>query len=124
MRTKVAVAVMSALALMLCAQVAEAVVLRVVTVETADVDAYAAEIAKAKPMLKRMGIDTAARVWKARFAGTIAGSVVVSLEFADLQALADSEAKMAADAEYTAWLKGLAKLRKVVSESIYFEVTK
>lgn len=124
MRTRVAAAVLSILALMLFAQVAEAVVLRVVTVETANVDAYASEIAKAKPMLKRMGIETAARVWKARFAGSDAGAVVVSLEFADLEALAKAEAKMATDAEYSAWLAGLAKMRKVVSESIYYEVTK
>lgn len=124
MRTKLAVAVLSVLALMLCAQAAEAVVLRVVTVETSDVEAYTTEIAKAKPMLQRMGINTAARVWKARFAGSDAGAVVVSLEFPDLETLAKAEAKMAADAEYTAWLKGLAKLRKVVSESIYYEVTK
>jgi hypothetical protein len=116
--------VLSVLALMLFAQVAEAVVLRVVTVETANVDAYASEIAKAKPMLQRLGIATEARVWKARFAGSDAGAVVVSLEFADLEALAKAEAKMATDAEYSAWLAGLAKMRKVVSESIYYEVTK
>jgi hypothetical protein len=44
--------------------------------------------------------------------------VVVSLEFADLEALAGAEAKMAAGGESSAGLTGLAKMRKVVSESV------
>lgn len=124
MRTKVAVAVLSVFALMLFATVAEAVVLRVVTVATDQPDAYSKEIQRAQPIRARLGLTGVVRVWKARFAGSDTGAVVVSIEYADMAALAKDEATQGADAEYKAWLGGLDKLRKVVSDSVYEELKK
>lgn len=101
---------------------AEPIALRVVIVQTTDTDAYVKELDKAKTMMKRLEIPAQLRVWKARFAGEETGSIAVALEYPNLTELAKAEAKMAADAEYSAWLKGLDKVRKVVSDSIYYEL--
>lgn len=100
---------------------AQAVVLRVVNVETDDVVAYVKQIEQGQVLLKKLGSNAIIRVWRARFAGPETGSVVVSIEYADLQTFAAEDKKVAADADYQAWLKGLAKMRKVVSDSLYEE---
>jgi len=56
------------------------------------------------------------------FAGDEAGTVVVSIEYPSLSALAADDEKMRTNAEIAAWLKGLDKVRKVVSDSIYREL--
>lgn len=48
--------------------------------------------------------------------------MIVSIEFADMATLAAEEAKAMADPEYRAWLTGLDKIRKVVSDSTYDEL--
>ena len=97
-------------------------VARVVVVQTDDVAAYVKEIDKGRAMLKRLGSSGVLRVWQARFAGDATGSIVVAIEHPSLAALAADDAKMAADAEFQAWLKNLGKIRKVVSDSIYTEL--
>jgi hypothetical protein len=96
--------------------------LRVVTVHTDDVGAYVKEIERGKAILKRLDSHGIIRVWMARYAGDASGTVVVSIEYPNLETLAAEETKISADAEYTAWLKGLDKLRKIVSDSIYYEM--
>lgn len=100
---------------------AQAVVLRVVVVETQDIDAYSAELNKGRAILKRLGSAAQVRLWRASFAGDDTGAVVVTLEYPSMIVLAQDEAKALADPEYAAWLKGLDKLRKIVSLSIYDE---
>jgi hypothetical protein len=101
---------------------AEAAVLRVVVVETGDADAYVKQIEQGKALLKRLDSSGVIRVWRARFAGPNAGNVVVSVEYPSIAAFAKDDSKIAADSEYQAWLKGLDKLRKVVSDSLYGEL--
>jgi len=101
---------------------AEAAVLRVVVVQTSDPGAYAQEIEKGRALLERAGSVAKVRVWRGRFAGPEAGKVVVSIEFPDMASFASDDKKMAADADYQAWLKGLDKLRTVVSDSLYEEL--
>ncbi len=101
---------------------AEATVLRVVVVETSDVDAYVKQIERGRVLLKRLDSSGVTRVWKARFAGPDAGNVVVSIEYPSMAAFARDDSKIAADSEYQAWLKGLDKLRKIVSDSLYNEL--
>jgi hypothetical protein len=62
------------------------------------------------------------RVWQATYAGDNTGSVVVSVEYPNLEALAKDFGLMRNDADLRAWLQGLAKIRKVVSDSIYEEL--
>jgi hypothetical protein len=96
--------------------------MRVVVVETSDSDGYLKAIEQGRALLKSKGSTGTIRVWKARYAGSDAGAVVVAIEFANLEALAKDDAMMSSDAEVKAWLQSLDKLRKVVSDSIYNEL--
>jgi hypothetical protein len=100
----------------------EATVLRVVVVQTEDPDAYTKSIQQGQELLTKAGSSGKIRVWRARFAGDEAGTVVVSVEYPDLAAIAADDKRMAENAEISAWLKSLDKLRKIVSDSIYTEL--
>lgn len=99
----------------------KATVLRVVTVKTDDPAAYAQEIEKGRQIMKSLGVQAQTRVWQARFAGPETGAVVVSIEYPSMAAFADAVAKTNASSEYKTWLKGLDKVRKIVSDSLYSE---
>jgi hypothetical protein len=99
----------------------KATVLRVIVVKTEDPAAYAAEIEKGKQLMKSLGIQGQTRVWQARFAGPEAGMVVATIEYPSMAAFADAVAKTNASSEYQAWIKGLDKVRKIVSDSLYSE---
>ena len=116
--------VAAALALTLFGAAAvQASTLRVVVVQASDADAYVKAIEQGKALLKAKGSSATIRVWRARFAGNEAGSIVVSIEYPNLEVLAKDDAKMATDPELKAWLQGLDKVRKIVSDSIYNELT-
>ena len=108
--------------LLLGAVSAQAGVLRVVVVETSDSAAYVKALEQGKALMKSKGIPNNLRVWRARFAGDKAGAVAVAIEYASLEELAKADAMMSTDAELKAWLAGLAKVRKIVSDSIYEEM--
>ena len=101
---------------------ADQTVLRVLVVETDDVEAYAQEIEKGRTLLTKLGAQVTIRLWQGTVAGENTGAVVVSIEYASLAAFADVSAKAEADAEFSAWVKGLDKIRTVVSDSLYREV--
>jgi hypothetical protein len=97
--------------------------LRIVVVQTADPAAYTAEIERGAAMMAAAGSPARIRVWQARFAGDEAGTVVVSVEYPSLAALAADDALFAGNADVRAWLKGLDAIRTIVSDSIYRELT-
>lgn len=101
---------------------ANTAVLRVVTVKTDNVAAYIQELDKGKAMMKRLGVSTTLRVWRATFAGPNAGTVVVSQEYASFAALAEANAKSSADPEFSKWLAALDKVRTITSDSLYREL--
>ena len=109
------------LGMFLFATSAQATVLRVVVVETSDPKAYMGEIEKLRAHNTRLGSKTILRVWRARFAGEQAGDIVVSVEYADLATMVADMAKSDADAEFSATLKGMDGIRKIVSDSLYDE---
>ena len=98
---------------------AEPAVARVVVVQTDNADAYIKELARGQELLQKMQSPAKIHAWRARFAGPEAGSVVVTVEYPNIAALASDDAKIAASEEYRAWIKGLDKLRKIVSDSLY-----
>ena len=102
---------------------AEAATLRVVVVQTSDAAGYVKALEQGKALMKAKGSPAILRVWKARFAGTDAGAVVVSVEYPNFETFAKEDARMASDAELRSWLQGLDKFRKIVSDSIYEEQT-
>jgi len=99
----------------------KATVLRVVVVKTDSPAAYTQELEKGKQIMKSLGIPANIRVFQARFAGPEAGAVVASIEYPSMAALAEADAKLNASADYQAWIKGLDKIRKIVSDSLYTE---
>lgn len=101
---------------------ADQVTLRVLAVKTDNADAYVKEIAKGQAMMKKLGSPAIIRVWRARFAGDNAGSIVVAIEYPSLMAMAKDEQLVQADADYQTWFKGLDKIRTIVSDSIYNEL--
>lgn len=98
---------------------ADTAVARVVVVQTDDVGAYLKELARGQELLQKMQSPAKIHAYRARFAGPNAGSVVVTVEYPNIAALASDDAKIAASEEYKAWIKGLDKLRKIVSDSLY-----
>jgi hypothetical protein len=96
--------------------------LRVIVVKTEDASAYLHELDKGKAMLKRLGVTVQMRAWRATFAGPDTGLLIISQEYASFAAFADAAAKTAADQEFSVWLKGLDKVRKIASDSLYQEL--
>ena len=120
--TVMAVVVLLIVAGLSSAAVAQkATVLRVVVVKTDDPAAYAQELEKGKQIMKSLGIQGQTRVWQARFAGPEAGMVVATIEYPKMAAFADAAAKTNASSDYQTWIKGLDKIRKIVSDSLYTE---
>jgi hypothetical protein len=110
------------LLLMLCAAAAHAATLRVVVVETPDAAAYAKALEQLEATLKSKGQQVSIRIWRATYAGSETGAIVVSAEYPSLEALAKSNDLMASDADLKAQLGALDKIRKIVSDSIYTEL--
>lgn len=122
MRNRGSGIVVAALGWMVCAVPAEPAVLRQVTVETPDPTAYTEQILKMKEALARLELQGEVRVWQARFAGTDSGQVVVSVEYPDMETFVRETAAAMADPEYRALLADLAKLRTLVSDSVFVEL--
>jgi hypothetical protein len=102
---------------------AQSAVLRVVVVDAPDAPAYLKAIEQGKALMKTKGLPNNIRIWRARFAGDKAGAIAVAIEYANLAELAKADATITSDAELHAWLMSLSKLRKIVSDSIYEEMT-
>jgi hypothetical protein len=97
-------------------------VTRVVIVKTDNPAAYAQAITSGQEIMKKLGISATTHVYVAQFAGPEAGTVVATIEYPSLAALADADAKTRADKDYQAWIKSLEKIRTIVSDSIFREL--
>lgn len=98
-------------------------VTRVIVVQTADVAAYMHELNALQAIYKKAGQSIKLRVWRATYAGPDAGSIVVAVEFADLAALAKTNDTARSNSEIAAEMKKIGGMRKIVSDSLYEEVT-
>lgn len=58
--------------------------LRVVAVDTSDVDAYVAEVRKGRQIMMKVAPKMVMRAWRATFAGDAAGTVIVGVEHRDI----------------------------------------
>lgn len=119
---KLKISLIGLVAALFCAGAANASTMRVIVVETSDVAGYVKALEQGKAVLKARGSPAQLRVWRATFAGDAAGSVVVSIEYPDFTALAKDTALFRSDAELRTWLRGLDKLRKITSDSVYEEL--
>ena len=114
------------LGLLLCAALParadDAPVLRIIMSQTDDPGAYIDEVLDTgRAHLTRLNSVGKLRIWRAKFAGTNAGTVIVAIEYPSLVAYAEDDRRMSADADYRAWARGLDKVRKIVSDSLYTE---
>lgn len=116
----VAVTILLCMSAPLLAQ--DAPVMRVIVVHTDNPSAYIKEVLETgRGHLKRLESSGNLRIWKAKYAGSDAGSVIVSIEYPSLTALAADDRKAAADPALGAWVRSLDKMRKIVSDSLYSE---
>ena len=124
MKTKISLSLVALVLLFVASTpaIAADTVLRVVVVQTDDVAGYLEQIERGKAILKKAGSPGVLRTWRADFAGSDTGSIVVSVEYENIQAFAAESAKLADNAEFQTWLKGLDEIRKIVSDSLYSEL--
>lgn len=121
MKTKIITLLAAWFAALCFASSAHATVQRVVVIQTSDIETYVMELQKGQEILRKMGSMQVLRVWRPRFGGE-AGTLVVAVEYPDLPAYAADEKKVAANPEFQAWIKQLAKMRKIVSDSLHDEL--
>jgi hypothetical protein len=96
--------------------------MRVIVVHTDTPAAYIKEVLETgQAHLRRLEGVGKLRIWRAKFAGSNAGSIVISIEYPSLGALAADDKKLAGDAAFVAWVRSLDKMRKIVSDSLYSE---
>ena len=98
-------------------------ILRVIVIQTTDLKAYIHEVDTLRAQFKKAGIPATLRAWRARFAGTDAGAVVVSVEMPDLATLAKLDEAQKSNAEIAATMQRIGGLRKIVSDSLYEELS-
>ena len=116
----IAVTILLSMSAPLLAQ--DAPVLRVIVVQSDNPSAYVKEVLETGlAHQKRVQSTGNLRVWRAKYTGRDAGSIVVAIEYPSLAALAEDDKKVAADPAFSAWVRGLDKIRKIVSDSLYSE---
>ena len=113
---------MGVLVALLFASAASPDTLRVIVVQTTDAPAYVKALQEGAALLKAKGSQGKIRAWVATFAGPETGTVVVSVEFPNMESVAKDMALMRADSDLKAWLQSLGKIRKILSDSIYEEL--
>ena len=90
----------------------------------ADGDVLLAEAEATREIFKRLGIKATRRYLQATLAGNFSGTLSLMIEYPNLAALADAQAKLAND---EAWQKYLEKLEaaglRVQSNSLWVDVT-
>jgi hypothetical protein len=94
------------------------------TALTGDQDAYLQKVKKGQEIAKRLGVPTF-RLWRATHAGENTGTVYLAIEYPSMAALAEAQAKGAADPEFQSFLKDMNKsgLRTITSSSLLQEIT-
>jgi len=90
----------------------------------ADSDVLLAEAAATRQIFERLGIKATRRYLQATLAGDFSGTLSLMIEYPNLAALADAQAKLANDEE---WQKYLDKIQaaglRVQSNSLWRDVT-
>jgi hypothetical protein len=120
--TFVLVALVLMLGLSTSAFAQKTTVIRVVIVKTDTPAAYAAALENGKELMKKLGVSANIHAYQATFAGPEAGTVVATIEYPSLAALAEADAKTRASSDYHDWIKNLDKVRTIVSDSIFREL--
>ena len=120
-----AVACAAALSLwpLAAALAADRPVMRVIVVQARDVAAYVREIDAVRALWKKHNVPATLTVYRASYAGTDTGAVVVEARFPSMVALATGMDAARSDPEIAAEMLKVAALREVISDSIYDELS-
>jgi hypothetical protein len=94
-----------------------------VEVEAGKLDKYVESVSKFNGIAKRLGLEASLRIWEATMAGTNTGTVIVGVLFPNLAAFAEASVKLDADSEWQKLISDLDDIRKIVSNSLYQELT-
>jgi hypothetical protein len=120
---KILLSVLTAAGLALAVGSASAApIARVISVQVTDLKAYAHEVDVLQGQMKKAGVAVTIRIWRARFAGSDAGTLIVAIEMPDLATLAKVDELQKSNTEIAATMQKIGALRKIVSDSIYEEV--
>ena len=112
------------LALTSAAALPASATLRVIAVQTNDLKTYCHEVEILQSEFKKEGMPVTLRVWRATYAGPDTGTIIVTVEVPDLATLAKiEEAVMKPDSALGATMKHIEALRKIVSDSLYEELS-
>ena len=103
----------------LAAVAADSTVLRVLAVQTSDVQGYTREVEALQALYRKSGQPVTLRVWRATYAGPDTGTIVVTAELPNLAALAKMADSMRSNAEISAEMNKIGGMRKIVSDSLY-----
>ena len=103
----------------LAAAAADSTVLRVLAVQTNDVQAYTREVETLQALYKKAGQPVTLRVWRATYAGADTGTIVVTAELPNLAALAKMSDSMRSNPEISSEMNKIGGMRKIVSDSLY-----
>jgi hypothetical protein len=96
--------------------------LRVVAVETEDVDRYIAQLKIGKKLIQAQDANWSMSAFQSTFAGPNTGTVIVAVQYpGGLSDFARAWEANMADEEIGSWLSGLADFRTIVSDSLYVE---
>jgi hypothetical protein len=106
-----------------CGTAAAGSIARIIVVETADLPGYLHEVDSLRAQFKKLLPTVSLRVFRARFAGTDSGAVVVAVEMPDLATLAKLDELQKSNAEVAATMARIGKMRKIVSDSLYDQVS-
>jgi hypothetical protein len=96
---------------------------RIIVVQTTDLPAYLKEVDTLRGQFKKAGVAVTLRVFRATYAGPEAGAIVVAVEVADLATLGKVNELQKSNADISATLGRIGKLRKIVSDSLYEELS-
>lgn len=94
-----------------------------VQVESGQLDKYVEQVSKFNAIAKRLNASASLRIWEATVAGDATGLVVVGVQYPNLVAYAAASGKLSADSEWQKLVGGLDDIRKIVSTTMYRELT-
>ena len=96
--------------------------LRVVSVETENVERYIAQLKTGKKLIQAQDANWSMSAFQSTFAGPNTGSVIVAVQYpGGLSDFARAWEANMANEEISSWLASLGDLRTIVSDSLYVE---
>ncbi len=98
--------------------------LRVIAVQTSDIKTYRHEVDTLQGEFKKEGLPVTLRVWRATYAGPDTGTIIVTVEVPDIATLGKiQDAVLKPNSALGATMKRIEAIRKIVSDSLYEELS-